>query len=576
MIIVLIEIFYSVDATVAPPIEQHDHVRYSDEDISDGVDVDMEATDVQLNTNDSDDEVERDDIEACDAPSNVSSEENEMEELNNIDDAISLHTNDGHYVVEHPNEDELLPANNIRDTEDLSEASAERYFSFVLSLEHLNSLSQRGNISDAQSDTASNLDDDTPNSVVDMSDFISRYQYSISEMLNTSPPIIKQFWDTLRMHKLAVIETKKMYHPFHRVPYTKTSHMKLDLVNRTYKCNLTEEAFRQLFVESQLAQDAVVCPDTADAENDVFSFGSFLKSLSHVKSVARKFARRIYNLAPKDWVPVTHGQPPAYTTLESIIQGWLVSKEISERIVISNASHTLPHMERLIRSSFEQLKSDEQQLREHDSYVYSGMHSGYNWLLSIKAIQDRWLPTWQSCLARRIPGIFRLNESDRRIAWLNALLNLVFFLHLVLFCDAFAAFSTKQKSLCALIATTGEFEHGIRSNGSLPTLMLQSIFQKHHKANADLNRGSTNLNEIQLLLNLEYESLNRGKLFYNAFTGKTCCLIAVEHCVLGDGPGKAEYCKDRTISFSPLNHFTLVKKMIAKSNIRQSVRPDIL
>lgn len=117
-------------------------------------------------------------------------------------------------------------------------------------------------------------------------------------------------------------------------------------------------------------------------------------------------------------------------------------------------------------------------------------------------------------------------------------------MHIILFADAFQAFTTKQKSLYAVVASAGEFPHNFRSNGLYPTLVLQSLFPKYYKTNTQRNVASTTLEDIQTLLNLEYEGLNRGKFFFNQSLRRTCCIVAVEHIVTGDGPGKSEYCTD--------------------------------
>lgn len=350
------------------------------------------------------------------------------------------------------------------------------------------------------------------------------YEQAIARILDEAHEHVQQFWNANQKYrrKVALRElSQRIRHPFERVKYTTESAIKLELMQVAHECSLTEDAFRRIFTQTGLAQNAYVSiPDGTAAD---IPFTSFFSTLRALKTVARKFSRVLYNMQLK-WHSETHPEQPAYTFLEGIVAGWLACAQTSECIKQVNEHYTLPYIEDVIRTDYDELKR--MVTGEIDSgFVqpdtsYGEMHTGYNWLLSIKCIQDKWKPTYRACQERNIP---------------------VYFLHLLIFSDGFAAFSTKSKSLNAIVASAGEFSHAERCSGSLPTLMLQSLITKHHKENARSNANLTSLADVQTLLNLEYEGLNRGMMFYDANQKRKCCVIVVEHCVLGDGPGKAEY-----------------------------------
>lgn len=115
-------------------------------------------------------------------------------------------------------------------------------------------------------------------------------------------------------------------------------------------------------------------------------------------------------------------------------------------------------------------------------------------------------------------------------------------------------YRTKSKSVQAILVSAGEFGHALRNNRSQPTICLQSLYTKHYKSKdgdtAEPSRGhdrashnnTAKLRRYQQLLNLEYEGLKYGKYFWDSSLKRTCCIVAIEHLITGDGPGKSEYC----------------------------------
>lgn len=239
------------------------------------------------------------------------------------------------------------------------------------------------------------------------------YDAKITQMLSTCSSHVVQFWTSFvnKRRKLAVSPTNEIRHahPFSRVPFSAKDEVLLDMLNRVYDENFTEKAFTNVFRDSLFAQRSQTDISYLEAESSNLQPSTdFFSSLRALKSTGRKFARTLFNMKPSQWDPTTHPRPPAYTALECVISGWMSCPILSKIITDINVDHTLLPVSQYLHESYDDLKTrialDGINRPQRSSYIYGAMHTGYEWLLSIKAVQAQWLPAWTLCESRNIPS----------------------------------------------------------------------------------------------------------------------------------------------------------------------------
>lgn len=239
------------------------------------------------------------------------------------------------------------------------------------------------------------------------------YKQAVTNMLALCDNHIKLFWKSFeaQRRKIAISPSFELrhVHPFSRVPYSGMDEIRLDMLNRMYDDNATEKHFENILCKSLHARRSQV--DCREKEHDPPDFRpgtSLYSTYDALKTVGRKFARKLYNLKPSNWNSPTHREPPAYTSLEGIIAGWMACPSISKIITDVNLEHTRPHISEFLNESYSDLKlrlaPNGNSHHQNSQHCYGQMYTGHQWLLSIKAVQEKWLPAWTYCDSKNIPG----------------------------------------------------------------------------------------------------------------------------------------------------------------------------